>query len=267
MSIKHSGTVAKKRFGQHFLSDQHVIDRIIQVIDPKPEQTVIEIGPGTGILTEALLARIPSLYAVEIDRDLAKMLEVNFQAQHLTLFLQDALSFDFEQLADKKPLRVVGNLPYNISTPFIFHCLKHAPLIQDMHFMLQKEVVDRLAAPPGSKTYGRLSVMAQYSCQISSLFNVGPGSFSPPPKVDSAVVRLIPRSFEPTCRDPELLARIVLRAFQQRRKTIHNSLKGMVTDEELLQVQIPPQERAENISVQKFVMLANIIHEKGCLSL
>lgn len=259
MSSKNLSTLAKKRFGQHFLSDQHIITKIVQAINPKVEQTILEIGPGTGVLTKELLREIPRLYAIEIDRDLAQMLGETFPAERLNLFIQDALTFDFNQMADKKPLRVVGNLPYNISTPLIFHCLKYAELIQDMHFMLQKEVVERMAANPGSKTYGRLSVMAQYYCQISFLFPVGPGCFTPPPKVDSAIVRLVPRTFEPACKNTTLLAQVVLKAFQHRRKTIHNSLKGLATDAQLLQVGISPQERVENISVKQFVELVNLL--------
>ncbi len=174
--------IPRKRFGQHFLHDVNIQTRLIKAIDPQPSQTVVEIGPGLGALTRLLLRCIPHIYAVEIDTDLAMRLTQEFPPTQLSLYIEDALKFSLMSLQDKAPLRLVGNLPYNISTPLLFHFLKNAPLIQDMHFMLQKEVVDRLKASPNSKDYGRLSIMVQYACDVQALFHVPQSAFSPPPQ-------------------------------------------------------------------------------------
>ncbi|WP_428610320.1 16S rRNA (adenine(1518)-N(6)/adenine(1519)-N(6))-dimethyltransferase RsmA [Sedimenticola sp.] len=252
---------AKKRFGQNFLHDPGVIQRIIAQINPKPDEHLVEIGPGQGAITRELLKRAGRLDAVELDRDLIHPLAVACaDLGELNIYNSDALKFDFAQLAgDGRPLRLVGNLPYNISTPILFHLLQYADVIQDMHFMLQKEVVERMAAGPGSKTYGRLSVMMQAWCQVESLFEIGPGAFKPAPKVDSAIVRLIPYS-EPPCRidDATYFAQLVTSAFAQRRKTLRNSL-GKLMDAELIGAAgIDPSLRAERLSLADFARLANL---------
>ncbi|OBS10145.1 16S rRNA (adenine(1518)-N(6)/adenine(1519)-N(6))-dimethyltransferase RsmA [Acidihalobacter prosperus] len=249
--------VPRKRFGQHFLHDHQVIERIAAAIAPRAEDALIEIGPGEGALTAALLARIDRLDAVELDRDLVPRLRTRFGGR-LDVHEADALRFDFAALAPAQGLRIVGNLPYNISTPLIFHLLEAAPHIRDMTFLLQREVVQRLAATPGSKPYGRLSVMVQYRCRAESLFEVGPGAFTPPPKVDSALVRLTPWPAPPhPAQDPRLFARLVEQAFSQRRKTLGRALRGQVEAEDFAQAGIDPVRRAETLSVAEFVALAN----------
>jgi len=191
----HQGHYARKRFGQNFLNDQYIIDSIVSAIHPQRDEALVEIGPGLGALTEPVGERLDKLTVIELDRDLAARLETHpFLGPKLTIFQQDAMTFDFAALAQERgqPLRVFGNLPYNISTPLMFHLFSYTGSIKDMHFMLQKEVVNRLVAGPGNKTYGRLTVMAQYYCQIIPVLEVHPHSFTPPPKVDSAVVRLVP---------------------------------------------------------------------------
>ena len=251
--------VPRKRFGQNFLHDARIIQRIVSSIAPTENDTVLEIGPGQGALTEVLLAHKPSLTAVELDRDLVAFLREKFAAQpHFQLREGDALQFDLAALATAPhSLRVVGNLPYNISTPLLFHLLAQRQWIRDMHFMLRKEVVQRLAAEPGGKDYGRLSVMAQYYCRVIPLFDVPPGCFFPPPKVMSAIVRLQP--CEPTlaAHDTALLATLVNTAFQQRRKTLRNTLKSIATEAQMHAVDIRPDARAETLSVADFVRLAN----------
>ncbi len=256
---------ARKRFGQHFLHDPRVIDRIIDSFAPATDDLIVEIGPGHGALTRALLSRSTTVYAVELDRDLIGTLQAAFGEQTgLTLFQADALAFDFCGLAhDKGKLRVIGNLPYNISTPLLFHLLDQADCIADMCFMLQKEVVDRLAAAPGGKDYGRLSVMVQWRCQVRKLFDVGHGAFKPPPKVDSSVVRLVPRPTpETVVNDPARFARIVRDAFAQRRKTLRNALKGMLSADEFHAAGIDPGRRAETLSVEEFITLSNSVGHK-----
>lgn len=252
---------ARKRFGQNFLVDETIIGKIIAAIAPRPTDNLIEIGPGLGALTAPLLEHCGKLTAIELDRDLAALLQEKF-ISGLEVLQQDALKFDFTSLATKQPLRIAGNLPYNISTPLIFHLLRYRTLITDMHFMLQKEVVDRLAAAPGSKTYGRLSVMVQYYCKVQPLFNVPPGAFRPAPKVTSAIVRLIPHSTPPYSAENEnILANIVKLSFQQRRKTLRNALKLMVSTEVaeacLAELSINPKVRPEELSVMEFVALSN----------
>ena len=249
----------RKRFGQNFLHDMRIIQRIVSSIAPKENEPVLEIGPGQGALTAVLLPHKPQLTAVEIDRDLAAMLRTKFiDDKHFSLIEGDALQFDLRSLqAEPHSLRVVGNLPYNISTPLLFHLLSQREYIRDMHFMLQKEVVQRMAAEPGSKDYGRLSIMAQYYCHVTSLFDVPPGSFFPPPKVMSAIVRLQPREPELVAHNTETLSQLVNIAFQQRRKTLRNTLKVIATETQIIAAGINPDARSETLSVNDFVRLSN----------
>ena len=258
MSAKSYRT--KKRFGQHFLHDPSVVQRMIYALNPKSEQKIIEIGPGLGALTFPLLQTIDSLTVVEIDRDVIQHLK-NKGGEQLNIHNVDALRFDFSQLQESpsQPLRIVGNLPYNISTPLLFHLLAAREAIADMHFMLQKEVVDRLVAEPGNKNYGRLSIMAQYFCQTEYLFYVSPAAFSPPPKVDSAVLRITPWKELPyIAHDPQHLSKLVIEAFSKRRKTLRNSIKKYCSIEQIQSLGIDPQLRAEQLSVQDFVNLSNL---------
>ena len=250
---------ARKRFGQHFLHDRGIIERIIAAIAPRPGDRIVEIGPGLGALTAPLLERHGELDVVELDRDVIPHLEANCAGKGvLRVHNVDALKFDFSALAEGKRLRVVGNLPYNISTPLIFHLLEGAADILDMHFLLQKEVVDRLTAAPGGSDYGRLSVMVQYRCRAESLFGVGPGAFSPPPRVDSAVVRLTPFDTLPyPARDERRLADLVNRAFSQRRKTLRNGIRDLLDAEGIERAGVDPGIRPERVSVEEFVRLAN----------
>lgn len=257
----HQGHYARKRFGQNFLNDQYIIDSIVSAIHPQRDEALVEIGPGLGALTEPVGERLDSLTVVELDRDLAARLQTHpFLGPKLTIFQQDAMTFDFAALAQERgqPLRVFGNLPYNISTPLMFHLFSYTGSIKDMHFMLQKEVVNRLVAGPGSKAYGRLTVMAQYYCQVIPVLEVPPHAFTPPPKVDSAVVRLVPFAEPPhPVSDVRILSRITTEAFGQRRKTLRNSLNHMVTAGALEELSIDPGLRAENVSVVQYCQLAN----------
>jgi 16S rRNA (adenine1518-N6/adenine1519-N6)-dimethyltransferase len=250
---------AKKSLGQHFLHEREVIEKIILAVDPKPGDRLVEIGPGQGAMTFPLLDRHGSLTAIEFDRDLLEPLAAAARVHgELTLIHSDVLDVDFTALADGTPLRLVGNLPYNLSSPILFHALDHAAAIRDMHFMLQKEVVDRMAAGPGSKTYGRLSVMLQAWCEVTALFTVGPGAFRPPPKVDSAVVRLVPRPPASVgIVDPARFAAIVRDAFGQRRKTLRNALSRLCDEATIRAAGLDPQARAEQVPVSGFVRLAN----------
>lgn len=250
---------AKKSLGQNFLHERGVVDRIVQAVNPKPGERLVEIGPGQGAMTFPLLARHGALTAIEFDRDLLEPLTVQ-AAPHgaLTLIHANVLDVDFTALADGGPIRLVGNLPYNLSSPILFHALDHAAAITDMHFMLQKEVVERMASGPGSKVYGRLSVMLQAYCEVTMLFVVGPGAFRPAPKVDSAVVRLTPRPAETIgIADPRRFADIVRAAFGQRRKTLRNAVSTLMDSEAIAAAGIDPQLRAEQLSVADFVRLAN----------
>ncbi|MCW8906914.1 MAG: 16S rRNA (adenine(1518)-N(6)/adenine(1519)-N(6))-dimethyltransferase RsmA [Sedimenticola sp.] len=252
---------AKKRFGQNFLHDPMVIQRIIQVINPRSGEHLVEIGPGQGAITRELLRAAGKLDAIELDRDLLHQLATECgHLGELNIINADALRFDFCSLAtDDRPLRLVGNLPYNISTPILFHLMGHAGCIRDMHFMLQKEVVDRMAAGPGSKTYGRLSVMMQAWCRIDPLFEIGPGAFKPAPKVDSAIVRLIPYDKAPyPVDDSAYFAGLVAAAFSQRRKTLRNSLRQLVSRETMEAAGIDPASRAERLSLEDFTRLSNL---------
>ena len=249
----------RKRFGQHFLSDRNVVLQLVAAIRPGAGQHMVEIGPGMGVLTEALLPHVGQMDAVELDRDLIPKLQKHcLPLGKLRIHSADALRFDFcsLQLGEEK-LRIVGNLPYNISTPLMFHLLEQAPCIEDMHFMLQKEVVDRLAAQPGESDYGRLSVMMQYRCQVTALFHVPPNAFSPPPKVNSAVVRLDPYRTPPVqVGDEQQFAALVSQAFAQRRKTLRNTLKGLLNEEQIRACGIDPVQRAETLTLAQFATLA-----------
>ncbi|MBW9264442.1 MAG: 16S rRNA (adenine(1518)-N(6)/adenine(1519)-N(6))-dimethyltransferase RsmA [Candidatus Thiodiazotropha sp. (ex. Lucinisca nassula)] len=251
---------ARKRFGQNFLHNPGIIQRIVQAIDPQPGDNLVEIGPGQGAITTELLPLIGRMQAIELDRDLVGPLaERCASLGELQIHNTDALKFDFTQLAEaERPLRVVGNLPYNISTPLLFHLLDQADQIRDMHFMLQKEVVDRMAAKPGSKTYGRLTVMLQARAEVTSLFSIGPGAFNPPPKVESAFVRLLPLKPPPyQIDDWDRFSRLVSQAFSQRRKTLRNSLGKLLTADAITAAGIDPGNRAEQLSVAEFANLAN----------
>jgi 16S rRNA (adenine1518-N6/adenine1519-N6)-dimethyltransferase len=254
--MKH---VARKRFGQNFLHDQYVLSSITESIAPNPDDAMVEIGPGLGAMTEQLMRTVKMMHVVELDRDLVARLEKTYNPAKLTIHAGDALKFDFSTIpvpAGQK-LRVVGNLPYNISSPLLFHLADFAPLVQDQHFMLQKEVVERMCAEPGSKTYGRLSVMLQWRYKMQLLFVVPPEAFDPPPKVDSAIVRMIPVANPLPC-DRATLEAVVLKAFSQRRKVIRNCLAGMFTEAQIIAAGIDPTARPEAVGLEQYVALANI---------
>ena len=252
--------IARKRFGQNFLVDQQVIDDIVNAVAPRRDDCVVEIGPGLGALTDPLLQRLDHLHVVEIDRDIIARLRPRYSPDRLTIHSGDALDFDFSSLVDQsgRKLHVVGNLPYNISTPLLFHLAGFADSVYDMHFMLQKEVVERLVAEPGSSDFGRLSVMLQYRFVMDWLLDVPPECFSPAPKVDSAVVRLIPRpADELSARDEARFAAVVSAAFGQRRKMLRNNLKGILGDDGFAALGIAPTARAEELSVADYLRIAN----------
>ena len=259
MSNIHLGHKARKRFGQNFLNDDYVIDQIVSAIAPNDDDIMVEIGPGLGALTEPVCDIVSQLNVVELDRDLAKRLrEHPFMSSKLNVIEADALQFDFTELAEQGPLKVFGNLPYTISTPLMFHLFTFTNKIKDMHFMLQKEVVNRLAARPGHKNYGRLSVMAQYYCTVVPVIEVPPEAFTPPPKVDSAVVRLIPHQTPPVqVNELKALEKVTALAFNQRRKTIRNSLKSVIDADVLTRIGIDPVWRAEGLSLAQFALIAN----------
>jgi len=249
----------RKRFGQHFLHDRSVVARIIDAIAPHPGDTLVEIGPGLGAMTVPLLDRVGRLQVVELDRDVIPVLR-DACAGHGELLVHqaDALRFDFRALAQGGPLRVVGNLPYNISTPLLFHLLDAADVITDMHFMLQHEVVERMAAGAGDEAYGRLSVMLAARCTVEPLFTVGAGAFTPPPKVQSAVVRLVPWTTPPfAVADPARFAQLVAQAFSRRRKTLRNALKGLVEPDVMEAAGIDPGARPETLTPAQFAQLAS----------
>ena len=257
--IKHK---ARKRFGQNFLQDQGIIRQIIRSIAPHPSDHMVEIGPGLGALTEEILSEAGALDAIELDRDLPPILRTKFfrYEDKFRIFEADAMKFDFNELRqdDDRPLRIVGNLPYNISTQLIFHLLSHAGDILDMHFMLQKEVVDRLAAKPGDSNYGRLGIMAQYYCDVEPLFIVPPEAFDPIPKVDSAIVRLTPHKTLPhVAQDLTMLKRVVTTAFTQRRKTLRNNLKELISADKLEEIGIDPTLRPERLTIADFIVIAD----------
>ncbi len=256
--MKHQ---ARKRFGQNFLQDKNIIHNIVNSLHLQATDNVLEIGPGQGALTFEIAPLVASLDALEIDRDLYQALSQQAPA-NLNVHLQDALKCSLQDYvtSSEQALRIVGNLPYNISTPLIFHLLQQVPYIKDMHFMLQKEVVQRMAASVNTPEYGRLSVMVQYLCRVENLLLVPPTAFYPQPKVDSAIVRLTPHQtpIYPPC-DPKLLADVVTRAFNQRRKTIRNSLKDRVNDQQITQCGLDPQLRAQQLTVANFVEIATMI--------
>ena len=253
----------KKHFGQHFLHEKRYVERIVAAVAPRAEDAVVEIGPGEGALTLPLLAAAGRLTAIELDDELIPALQARAAAVgRLEVIRADVLTVDFAALARRlgvPRLRLAGNLPYYISSPILFHCLAHADVIADMHFMLQKEVVERMAAAPGSKVYGRLSVMLQLACTVVPLFDVPPGAFRPPPKVDSAVVRLTPLPAEARHRaDPARVHAIVKAAFAQRRKTLANTLKGVLDANAIERAGIDPKARAETLDPEDFVRLAQV---------
>ena len=252
------GHTARKRFGQNFLADAHYVERIVAAIDPRPGDNLVEIGPGLGALTGALIERAGRVHAIEIDRDLAARLAAEFPPAKLSLHVADALDFDYATLGPR--LRVVGNLPYNISTPLLFRLAAFENRLADLHLMLQKEVVARMTAAPATPDYGRLSVMLQAAFRVARLFVVPPGAFQPTPKVDSAVVRLVPLgATKPRLADPELFARVVAAAFGQRRKTLRNALAGVCAAEAIVAAGIDPGARGETLAVADFVHLANAL--------
>ena len=253
--MKH---LAKKRFGQNFLTDQSIISSLIEAINPLQNQLIIEIGPGLGALTKPLLKKINHLHVVEIDRDIVSWMQNEYSSAAVSIHNIDALKFDFTTFGEN--LRVVGNLPYNISTPILFHLLDNVSCITDMHFMLQKEVVERMVASPSTPAYGRLSVMLQYHLAMEYLITVPPEAFEPAPKVESAFVRCVPHATLPfVAKDQKHFAKIVMAAFGQRRKTLRNTLKGLLDDAGFAELEISSQLRAENLSVAQFVAIANYL--------
>ncbi|HWT72916.1 MAG TPA: 16S rRNA (adenine(1518)-N(6)/adenine(1519)-N(6))-dimethyltransferase RsmA, partial [Oxalicibacterium sp.] len=252
--MKH---IPRKRFGQNFLTDEVVLHDIIRAIAPKPDDTMVEIGPGLAAMTSLLVDEVAQLHVVELDRDLVERLKKKFSPAKLVVHSADALQFDFSAIPvpEGKKLRVVGNLPYNISSPLLFHLAAIAPQVQDQHFMLQKEVVERMVAEPGSKVYGRLSVMLQWRYHMELMFVVPPQAFDPPPQVDSAIVRMIPLAHPLPC-DVRKLEQVVQKAFSQRRKVIRNCLAGMFSEAELVDAGIDPQLRPEAIALEQYVAFA-----------
>ena len=252
------GHVARKRFGQNFLVDPGIIAAIVSAVDPKRNETVVEIGPGLGAITEPLMTRVDHLHVVEIDRDLIARLKKQHAPERMTVHEGDALAFDFASIG--KDLRLVGNLPYNISTPLLFHLAEYVDVVHDMHFMLQKEVVERMVAEPGTADFGRMSVMLQYRFYLEWLIDVPPESFDPPPKVQSAVVRLIPKPVsELTAKNQEKLSQVVLTAFSQRRKMLRNTMKALLSDAGFAELGIAPTMRPEDVSVEDYVRIANYL--------
>lgn len=277
--MKH---IPKKRFGQNFLTDQNVLHEIIRAIAPQADDLMVEIGPGQGAMTKLLLEQLKHLQVVELDRDLVVLLKKQFSADKLQIHSGDALQFDFASIAraaaneqdaagsaegsgkdtgNARRLRVVGNLPYNISSPLLFHLADCADVVIDQHFMLQKEVVERMVAEPGSRDYGRLSVMLQWRYRMSLLFIVPPEAFDPPPKVESAIVRMVPIEQPLACR-ADLLGQVVTKGFSQRRKVIRNCLAGMFDESELREAGIDPQLRPEAIPLENYVALARMLERR-----
>ncbi len=249
---------AKKQFGQNFLVDQNIIADIVRAIHPQPDDHMVEIGPGLGALTRPLLNRLNTLHVVEIDRDIIARLKTDYPQEKIVIHAGDALKFDFAELP--VPLRIVGNLPYNISSPLLFHFADYAAHITDMHFMLQNEVVERMVASPSTPEYGRLSVMLQYRFYMEKLIDVPPQSFRPAPKVDSAIVRMIPiPKNKILVEDEAVFAKVVMAAFGQRRKTLRNTLRGHLADDALAHLGIDAQLRAENLDFKDYARIANWI--------
>jgi 16S rRNA (adenine1518-N6/adenine1519-N6)-dimethyltransferase len=265
-SKQHQGHIARKRFGQNFLVDMGVIDSIVSVIRPERGQRMVEIGPGLGALTEPLIERLATpespLHAVELDRDLIVRLKKKF-GEHLELHAGDALAFDFGSLVkthETPTLRIVGNLPYNISSPLLFHLMAFAPIVVDQHFMLQNEVVERMVAEPGTKAFGRLSVMLQYRYVIDKLIDVPPEAFQPPPQVDSAIVRMIPYEPHELARvDTSVFGELVTAAFSQRRKMLRNTLAAYRDKVDFDAIGFDLSRRAEDVPVQEYVSVAQVL--------
>lgn len=253
--MKH---IPRKRFGQHFLKDAAILEAIIAAISPQKTDLMIEIGPGLGAMTRLLLNHLALLHVIELDRDLVQHLEKTWPAEKLRIHQGDALQYNFASIAGEpgRKIRIVGNLPYNISTPLLFHLTAFAPQVIDQHFMLQKEVVQRMVAQPGSKAYGRLSVMLQWQYHMEQLFDVPPSAFSPPPEVDSAIVRMIPRTAPASC-DKTKLEKTVTQAFSQRRKILRNTLAPLFAENDLIDAGIDPGRRPEDIPYEQFIALAN----------
>ena len=252
---------AKKRFGQHFLIDQQIIQAIVSNINPRPNDIIIEIGPGNGALTKPIAYFNPNLHIIELDRDLIPTLEKKFSlCPNISIHQGDALEFNYASIGQK--LRLIGNLPYNISTPLMFHLIQYRNNIYDQHFMLQKEVANRLAALPGGKTYGKLTIMFGTYMHTQHLFNVPANAFKPSPKVISSVVKITPKPDDQIIiKNPTILSRIVTQAFSQRRKTLRNSLKGLISDNIMEQMEVNPTQRAEEIPILTWSKLANTIKE------
>jgi 16S rRNA (adenine1518-N6/adenine1519-N6)-dimethyltransferase len=257
MSTAHT---AKKRFGQNFLHDTNVIERILRAVHPQPQERIVEIGPGLGALTVPLLARVDSLDVVELDRDvIPHLLDACAHSDRLRITQADALTVDYRRFAPEGgQIRLIGNLPYNISTPLLFHLLQQSDCIRDMHFMLQKEVVDRMCAQPGEDAYGRLSVALAARARVDYLFTVGPGAFRPPPQVHSAIVRLVPQAPDFEIQDPARFDQVVTAAFSQRRKTLANALKPLMDAERIRSAGIDPGLRAERLHARDFARLAAV---------
>lgn len=257
--MKH---IPRKRFGQNFLKDQSVLDDIVSAIAPKQTDRMLEIGPGMGAMTKNLLPHLSRLDVIELDRDLVTYLKKRFPADKLTVHQGDALSFDFRTIgaSAKNKWRIVGNLPYNISSPLLFHLMHFVDSIEDQHFMLQREVVERMVAEPGSKAFGRLSVMLQWQYDMELLFIVPPSAFDPMPKVDSAIVRMIPRDNPEAC-SIDALEKTVTQAFSQRRKMLRNNLAPLFSESRLVELGIDPTRRPEDLSVEQFIRLANHLNQ------
>ncbi|MDT8319600.1 MAG: 16S rRNA (adenine(1518)-N(6)/adenine(1519)-N(6))-dimethyltransferase RsmA [Xanthomonadales bacterium] len=252
---------ARKRFGQNFLRDPRVIQRIVDTVNPQADQLIVEVGPGRGALTAPLVSSGAELKLLEIDRELAAQLEMQYRdCPQVSVHTGDVLRMDLGEVTGGRSFRLLGNLPYNISTPLIFHVLKWSERIRDMHFMLQHEVVERMAAPPGGKARGKLSVMCQYRCQVQPLFTVPPEAFSPVPKVHSALVRLVPHQQPPVAvDDPAGFAKLVSHAFSMRRKTLRNSLRGLLEADQIERAGVDPGARAETLSMEQFAALAALM--------
>jgi|TARA_B110000438_G_scaffold45039_1_gene45103 16S rRNA (adenine1518-N6/adenine1519-N6)-dimethyltransferase len=251
----------KKRFGQHFLIDQQIVHAIVSNINPKPDDVIIEIGPGNGVLTKPIAQSKPNLHIVELDRDLIPTLERKFSHYpNISIHQGDALKFDYSSIGKK--LRIIGNLPYNISTPLMFHLIQFKNNIYDQHFMLQKEVANRLAASPGGKNYGRLSIMFGTYMDTYNLFDVPAKAFNPAPRVISSVVKIKPKpNNQIIIKNPATLSKIVTQAFSQRRKTLRNSLKGLISDKIMIEMDLSPTQRAEEVPILTWSKLANTINE------
>ena len=254
---------ARKRFSQNFLRDPRIIERIIQAIDPRPGETTVEIGPGRGALTRPLLASGADLHMLEIERDLAARLQLEFgQYANAHLHVGDALDMDFSAITNGQKFRLVGNLPYNISTPILFHVLQWSSLVVDMYFMLQREVVERMAATPGNKAWGRLSIMCQYHCSVTQLFTVPPEAFSPAPKVQSSFVRLLPHAHPPVqIKSMESFRKLVGQSFTMRRKTLRNCMRGLLETGQIESAGIDPRLRPESLGLEQFAALANLMDQ------